>query len=262
VDAPAKHLVAVASGKGGVGKSTVSLNVAVALAQAGRSVALLDADVYGPDIPVMVGLTRREAATSWSLWRRGQQSLDPVERFGIKLMSVGFLLGEQQGFPWMEQTLPFAVRQLVFDVDWGAPDVLVLDLPPGTTELQRHVLEEVHLTGAVVVVTPQDVAHLDAKKLVSLLAEHEVPVLGAVENMSAFVCPHCGEETEVFPRVRDERSIWALGVERLAQIPLDPRVARAGEDGTPAVIVAPGSASAAAFRTAAEALAARLGSRG
>ena len=260
MDAPAKHIVAVASGKGGVGKSTVSLNVAVALAQRGRSVALLDADVYGPDIPVMVGLTRREAATSWSLWRRGQQSLDPVERFGIKLMSVGFLLGEQQGFPWLEQTLPFAVRQLVFDVDWGAPDILVLDLPPGTTELQRHVLEEVPLTGAVVVVTPQDVAHLDAKKLLSLLEEHEVPVLGAVENMSAFVCPHCGEETEVFPRVREERSIWALGVDRLAKIPLDPQVARAGEDGTPALLAAPDSASAAAFGTAAESLVARLGS--
>jgi ATP-binding protein involved in chromosome partitioning len=175
-------------------------------------------------------------------------------------MSVGFLLGEQQGFPWLEQTLPFAVRQLVFDVDWGAPDILVLDLPPGTTELQRHVLEEVPLTGAVVVVTPQDVAHLDAKKLLSLLEEHEVPVLGAVENMSAFVCPHCGEETEVFPRVREERSIWALGVERLAMIPLDPRVARAGEDGTPALLAAPDSASAAAFGAAAESLVARLGS--
>jgi ATP-binding protein involved in chromosome partitioning len=260
VDAPAKHVVAVASGKGGVGKSTVSLNVAVALAQRDLRVAVLDADVYGPDIPVMVGLTRRTPATSWSLWRRGQAPLEPVERFGVKLMSVGFLLGEQQGFPWIEQTLPFAVRQLVDDVDWGGLDVLVLDLPPGTTELQRHVLEEVRLSGALLVVTPQDVAHLDAKKLISLLEENEVPVLGAIENMSTFVCPHCGEETEVFPRVREGRSIWSLGVERLAKIPLDPRVARAGEDGTPALVAAPDSAAAAAFRTAADALFARLGS--
>ena len=260
MDAPAKHVVAVASGKGGVGKSTVSLNVAVALAQRDLRTAVLDADVYGPDIPVMVGLTRRTPATSWSLWRRGQAPLEPVERFGVKLMSVGFLLGEQQGFPWMEQTLPFAVRQLVDDVDWGELDVLVLDLPPGTTELQRHVLEEVRLSGALLVVTPQDVAHLDAKKLISLLEENEVPVLGAVENMSTFVCPHCGEETEVFPRVREGRSIWSLGVERLAKIPLDPRVARAGEDGTPALVAAPDSAAAAAFRTAADALLARLGS--
>jgi ATP-binding protein involved in chromosome partitioning len=260
VDAPAKHVVAVASGKGGVGKSTVSLNIAVALAQRDLRAAVLDADVYGPDIPVMVGLTRRTPATSWSLWRRGQAPLEPVERFGVKLMSVGFLLGEQQGFPWMEQTLPFAVRQLVDDVDWGELDVLVLDLPPGTTELQRHVLEEVRLSGALLVVTPQDVAHLDAKKLISLLEENEVPVLGAVENMSTFVCPHCGEETEVFPRVREGRSIWSAGVERLARIPLDPRVARAGEDGTPALVAAPDSAASAAFRTAADALLARLGS--
>jgi ATP-binding protein involved in chromosome partitioning len=260
VDAPAKHLVAVASGKGGVGKSTVSLNVAVALAQRDLRTAVLDADVYGPDIPVMVGLTRRTPATSWSLWRRGQAPLVPVERFGVKLMSVGFLLGEQQGFPWIEQTLPFAVRQLVDDVDWGELDILVLDLPPGTTELQRHVLEEVRLSGALLVVTPQDVAHLDAKKLISLLEENEVPVLGAVENMSTFVCPHCGEETEVFPRVREGRSIWSLGVERLARIPLDPRVARAGEDGTPALVAAPDSPAATAFRTAADALVGRLGS--
>lgn len=260
MDAPAKHLVAVASGKGGVGKSTVSLNVAVALAQRDLRTAVLDADVYGPDIPVMVGLTRRTPATSWSLWRRGQAPLVPVERFGVKLMSVGFLLGEQQGFPWIEQTLPFAVRQLVDDVDWGELDILVLDLPPGTTELQRHVLEEVRLSGALLVVTPQDVAHLDAKKLISLLEENEVPVLGAVENMSTFVCPHCGEETEVFPRVREGRSIWSLGVERLARIPLDPRVARAGEDGTPALVAAPDSPAATAFRTAADALVGRLGS--
>jgi ATP-binding protein involved in chromosome partitioning len=260
MSAPAKHVVAVASGKGGVGKSTVSLNVAVALSQRDLRVAVLDADVYGPDIPVMVGLTRRVPATSWSLWRRGQSALEPVERFGIKLMSVGFLLGEQQGFPWIEQTLPFAVRQLVDDVDWGQLDVLILDLPPGTTELQRHVLEEVRLSGALLVVTPQDVAHLDAKKLIALLEENEVPVLGAVENMSTFVCPHCGEETEVFPRVREGRSIWSIGVERLARIPLDPRVARAGEDGTPALVAVPDSPAAAAFRTAADALFGRLGS--
>jgi ATP-binding protein involved in chromosome partitioning len=258
--APAKHVVAVASGKGGVGKSTISLNLAVALAQAGIAAAVLDADFYGPDIPLMVGLTRTADAKTWALWRRGQEPLEPVERFGIRLMSAGFLLGERQPFPWMEQTLPFAVKQLIDGVDWGSPDVLVVDLPPGTTELQRHVFAEAKLAGAVVVVTPQDVAHLDAKKVLAVLAENRVRVLGGIENMSALVCPHCGEETEVFPRVREDRSIWAQGVERLAAVPLDPAVARAAEAGTPAVVAYPESATAAAFRTAADALAARLGS--
>lgn len=258
--APAKHVVAVASGKGGVGKSTISLNLAVALAQAGVGTAVLDADFYGPDIPVMVGLTRTADAKSWTLWQRGQPRLEPVERFGVRVMSVGFLLGERQTFPWMEQTLPFAVKQLIEGVDWGSPDVLVVDLPPGTAELQRHVFEQAELAGAVVVVTPQDVAHLDAKKLLALLDEKGVRVLGGIENMSGLVCPHCGEETDVFPRVREDRSIWALGVERLGAIPIEPLVARAAEDGVPALIAAPDSAAAVALRGAADALLRELGS--
>jgi ATP-binding protein involved in chromosome partitioning len=244
IESPAKHTIAVASGKGGVGKSTVTLNVARALAE-DAAVGVLDADLYGPDIPAMLGLTRLRDAERWTVWSRGERRLRPIEERGLKLMSSAFLLGERQVMPWSSLTLPFVLRQLVADVEWGELDYLLVDLPPGTADLQTEVFETVPLDGVLLVVGPQDVAHLDAKKVVTLVRDAGVPLLGAVENMSGFVCPHCGERHDVFPPVLHERSLWADGVERLAAIPLDPAFGRL--NGVPP-----------AFRELAQALARRL----
>ena len=223
---PAGKVIAVASGKGGVGKSTIALNLALALVERGRSVGLLDADLYGPDIPAMLGLKRTEDAKEWVLWRRGEPTMKPIERRGLKIMSAGFLLGERQIMPWQSQTLPFVLRELLYGVAWGSPDYLLIDLPPGTADLQVEVFREQHLDAALLVVGPQDVAHLDAKKVLTLLREANVPVLGAVENMATARCPHCGERIQLFPPVAADRSLWQDGVRRLASLPLDPALAQ------------------------------------
>jgi ATP-binding protein involved in chromosome partitioning len=250
--APARHVVAVASGKGGVGKSTVSLNLALALRERGLRVGLLDADFYGPDIPLMVNLKRDQRLDRWAVWRAEGMRLDPVERFGLKLMSVGFLLAEGQALEWPAQMVEFIARQLVVDVEWGDLDVLVIDLPPGTADVQQQLVRLLPLAGAIVVVSPQDVAHLDAKRVVELLRRERVPILGAIENMTGLVCPHCGSEIEVFPRVREDRSIWSLGVGRLGSVPLDPALAQAGDQGRPLLVGQPESPQATAFRTIAD----------
>ena len=226
-------LVAVASGKGGVGKSTVSLGLARALVRRGRTVGLLDADVYGPDIPLMLGLKQTRELRRWELGRNprfGRIELEPVEVDGLKVMSVGFLLAEPQMFAMPAMLASFVGDQLVKGVRWGALDYLIIDLPPGTADLQQHIFATVMLAGAIVVVGPQDAAHLDARKIVSLLGDSNVRVIGAVENMRGFRCPHCGELTDVFPPVADHRSL--LGeVELLVSIPLNPAFARI--DGIP-----------------------------
>jgi ATP-binding protein involved in chromosome partitioning len=219
---PAKHIVAVGSGKGGVGKSTVSLHVALALARRDLNVGLLDADVYGPDIPLMLNLTRREDARSWDFWRRGEVRHQALESHGIRVMSVGFLLGERQALTLGAPLLSAALRQLVHQVEWGPLDVLLIDLPPGTGDLQQQLVGVVSIDGAVVVVGPQDVAHLDARRFVRFLRDADVRVLGAVENMSALDCPHCGERIEVFAPVTESRSVLAEGVSPLGSVPLDP----------------------------------------
>ena len=255
---PAGVALAVASGKGGVGKSTVSLNLALALADAGHSVGLLDADFYGPDIPLMVNLKREQRLNRWNFWTRGTTlTIPPVERFGIKIMSVGFFLAEQQAFSLPGQWTHFVSRQLVYEVDWGHPDYLVIDLPPGLADLQQELARLLPLDGAIVVVGPQDVAHLDARKLLELLTDAGVTVLGAVENMAPLTCPHCGETIEVFAPVRQERSIWALDVPVLARVPLDPAIARTG-DGRPIMRSAPQSPQAEQFRQLAAAVRAQV----
>jgi ATP-binding protein involved in chromosome partitioning len=228
---PARHTIAVASGKGGVGKSTIALNLALALRDGGAQVGLLDADFYGPDIPLMVNLKRDEALRRWDVWRGGGVKLEPVERHGLKLMSVGFLLGERQSLPFSAPSLAIALHQFVGGTDWGALDYLVIDLPPGTADLQEHVARTLDLTGAIIVVGPQDAAHLDAKRVLDHFRALEVPVLGGVENMSGLVCPHCGETIDVFAPVSEERSLWALGVEKLATLPLDPSLGRPRRNG-------------------------------
>jgi ATP-binding protein involved in chromosome partitioning len=219
---PARFVVAVGSGKGGVGKSTVSLHLAAALGRRGLAVGLLDADLYGPDIPLLVNLTRRERARQWELWRRHGIRHEPIERHGIRIMSVGFLLGESQALAMPAMLLTAALTQLIEQVDWGPLDILLIDLPPGTADLQQQLLGVVSLDGAVVVVGPQDVAHLDAQKFIDFLREAGVATLGGIENMSGLICPNCGERIEVFPPVAEARSIWSGDVAILGRIPLDP----------------------------------------
>jgi ATP-binding protein involved in chromosome partitioning len=221
-EGPARYIVAVGSGKGGVGKSTVSLHLALALARRGLAVGLLDADVYGPDIPVMLNLTRHENARGWDFWRGGDVRHEALESHGIRIMSVGFLLGERQALTLGAPLLTAALRQLVHQVEWGRLDILLLDLPPGTADLQQQLIGVVSLDGAVVVVGPQDVAHLDARRFIAFLCDADVPVLGAVENMSGLKCPHCGELIDVFTPVTEARSVWAEGAHLLGRIPLDP----------------------------------------
>jgi ATP-binding protein involved in chromosome partitioning len=216
--------IAVASGKGGVGKSTVALNLALALSEAGSRVGLLDADFYGPDIPRMIGLVRTKEARFLNLWDRERTDVQPVEKFGIKFMSVGFLLGESQSLSLQSGMIDLLLVRLLHNVRWGDLDHLIIDLPPGTADLQQQLMQRTQLDGVLIVVTPQDVAHLDAKKVIDLCRRVNVPIIGAVENMSGFVCPHCGERTEIFPPVAYDRSIWALGVTKLAELPFDPNI--------------------------------------
>jgi ATP-binding protein involved in chromosome partitioning len=243
---PARFTIAIASGKGGVGKSTVALNLALALRADDASVGILDADLYGPDIPLMVNLKRESALRRWDLWRGGEVRLDPVERYGVQLMSVGFLLGERQSLPFAAPSLAVVLRQFLAGTNWPDLDYLVIDLPPGTADLQQELTRVVELSGALIVVGPQDAAHLDAKRVVELLDRLGVRVLGGVENMTGLTCPHCGEHVDAFPRVSEERSLWKLGVRRLATFPLDPSTTQNGDG--PIVIAAPESPQALRFR--------------
>lgn len=246
---PARHVIAVGSGKGGVGKSTVSLNLALALVEQGASVGLLDADVYGPNIPVMVNVTRHKRRTSFMLaTAKGAPRYKPVEKFGLEIMSAGFLFGEDQAIAWDSNLVSALVSQLMNFVDWGRLDYLIVDLPPGTGDVQQAFAKNMNLSGAIVVVTPQDIAHLDAKKALDMYRHLNVPVIGAVENMSGLVCPHCSERIEVFHKVRQDRSIFETGVVRLGSIPLDPEMSRSTDDGRPVFVDQPKSIQAQAFR--------------
>jgi len=236
---PARRVVAIASGKGRVGKSKLTLNLALALSARGSTVGVLDADLYGPDIPLMVGLKRTERTRELQLWRLGRPiSLPPVEVHGLRLMSIGFLLGEDQALSLPSVSVELVLRQLVHETDWGTLDYLLVDLPPGTADVQQQIVRLLPLDGALVVVGPQDVSHLDAKRVLELFADTGTRVLGGVENMAALLCPHCGEAISVFGEVSPDRSIWSLGLECLGSIPLDPAVAH----GPPVMLAAPGSA--------------------
>jgi ATP-binding protein involved in chromosome partitioning len=254
---PAKVTIAVASGKGGVGKSTVSLNLGLALAQRGYAVGLVDADVYGPDIPRMLNLARKEWLHSWTLWRRSSKSggtpdLKPISKHGLKVMSTGFLIAEDQPLNWEASMIELALHQIIHDVDWGPLDYLIIDLPPGTADLQQRLMNKVQLTGALIVVTPQDLAHLDAKKVLTMFRNGNVKILGGVENMEGLVCPHCSERFDLFPKVTDERSVWSLGIDKLGSVPMDPIVASSGDLGLPVILGHADSPAAEAFRNIAE----------
>ena len=227
----------------------------MALAQAGARVAIVDADVYGPNVPLMLGLTRRRPSRSISLASAGGNRRTPIESFGMKVMSAQFLIAEDQPIAFDATLVRLLVQGLMSDTDWGELDVMLIDLPPGTADLQQGLSQSFALTGAVIVVTPQDVAHLDGRKALAMFRQSAVEVIGGVENMSGLACPHCSEEIEVFPRVPDDRSIWASGVELLARIPMEPAVSSSAEAGMPIVVREPESNVAEAFRGLARRLA-------
>lgn len=247
----ARSVIFVASGKGGVGKSTISLNLALALAEQGAAVGLLDADVYAPDIPLMINLTRTQHRRSWPMYRNPRfrsARMEPVERFGVKVMSAGFLIGEDQSMAFPASSVDFVLNQLAHQVQWGDLDYLIVDLPPGTADVQQHLVFLLRPSGALIVVGSQDAAHLDAKKVVSMFREQHVRVLGGVENMHALECPHCHHEVELFPRVQEPRSIWSIGIDQLAELPFEPQLAQEAQRGRPLLVAAPSSAQAQRFR--------------
>jgi ATP-binding protein involved in chromosome partitioning len=224
-----KHMVAVASGKGGVGKSTVAANLAVKLAQLGHRVGILDVDIYGPSVPMMFGITDKPRLL-------GNRVL-PFERHGVKVMSLGFIVETDQPVIWRGPMVMKAIEQMLGDVDWGDLDYLILDMPPGTGDAQLTVTQKVALAGAVIVTTPQDVALIDARKGLAMFRKVNVPVLGIVENMSGFACPHCGTVTDIFKHGGGERTAAALGTEFLGAIPLDAAIVEGGDAGVPITVL-------------------------
>ncbi len=236
-----QRIIAIASGKGGVGKSTVAVNLAVALARRGASVGLMDADIYGPSIPMMMGVKDVPSLDE------SRQRIVPFERHGVRLMSLGFFMEADEAVIWRGPMVMKAVEQLLRDVAWGALEVLVVDMPPGTGDAQLTLSQKVRLSGAVIVTTPQDVALADAIKGVAMFRKVGVPVLGIVENMSYFACPHCGTRTDVFGHGGGRAEADRLGVPFLGEIPLDPAVRDAGDRGTPIVAADPSSPQTIAF---------------
>lgn len=250
---PAPTVIAVCSGKGGVGKSTVALNLAVALGLDGLRVGLLDADLHAPDIPLMVGLRRSAPSRGWTLSRAGGgAALDPVERYGIRLMSSGFIVAEDQAVTLTAGLAGALLAQLIWQTRWGALDYLVIDLPPGTSDVVQEAFRLLPAARAVIVVTPQDVAHLDNRRVLAALSLAGVSALGGIENMAGLTCPCCGARLEVFPPVSAERSIWASGLRRLGTVPMGVAAPNSGGAEEPVVATAPDSARATALREAAE----------
>jgi ATP-binding protein involved in chromosome partitioning len=246
-----KHVVAVASGKGGVGKSTASVNLAVALAQFGAAVGLLDADVYGPSIPKMMGVHRAPESTG--------QRIQPIEQYGVHLMSLGFLLPPGSApVIWRGPMVAGAVQQFLREVSWGELDYLLVDLPPGTGDAQLTLCQQIPLSGVVIVMTPQDVAVEIAVKALAMFRQLKVPVLGIVENMSGFLCPHCGKETDIFNKGGGVRAAEQLGTTFLGSIPLDAGVCQTGDTGRPILVEHPAAPIADYLRAIAARLAARV----
>lgn len=245
-----KNTIAVASGKGGVGKSTVAVNLAVSLALDGAKVGLVDADVYGPSIPLMFGMNDRPKISG--------NKLVPLERYGVKIMSIGFLVDPMQAVIWRGPMASGAVKQFMSDVHWGSLDYLIFDLPPGTGDIQLTLVQTIPLTGAVIVTTPQDVALADARKGLVMFNKVSVPVLGIVENMSYFICSHCGQRENIFDSGGGSRTASELNVPFLGEIPIDTRIRVGGDQGTPIVVMDETSTQAQTIRQIARNLAAQI----
>ncbi len=240
------HLVAIASGKGGVGKSTVAVNVAVALARQGHKVGLLDSDIYGPSIPLMMGIHRQPESKDGRLL--------PLENHGVKTISIGYMLEDDAPVIWRGPMIMKALTQFLRDVDWGKLDYLVLDLPPGTGDAQLTLVQSVPLAGAVAVTTPQDVALADVRKAINMFRKTGVPILGIVENMSRFVCPECRHEEPIFGSGGGKREAERAGVPFLGEIPIDSSIRICGDQGVPVVVESPDSSVAQAFEKVASAI--------
>ena len=238
-----KYKIAVASGKGGVGKSTVSTNLALALHALGYSVGMLDADIYGPSQQMMLGIEGRPQIDE------NDEKIIPMMNHGIKTMSLGLITDPDTPVIWRGPMVMKALDQFLTDVKWGELDFLIIDLPPGTGDAQLTLTQKVPLSGAVVVTTPQDVALIDARKGLAMFRKVNVPVLGIIENMSYFICRHCGEREEIFGHGGGRQTAELLGVPFLGEIPIDPKVVVGGDTGAPIVVLDPSSAAAEAFRT-------------
>ena len=241
--ADTRHVIAVSSGKGGVGKSMVSSNLAVAFARRGLSVGLLDADIYGPNIPLMFGESRKPQVVG----EKGAERIRPLEAHGVKLMSLGFLLEKEQPAIMRGPLIAGILKQFLEQVAWGALDVMVVDMPPGTGDAQLSLVQTIDLDGAVMVTTPQDVSTGDVRRGVKMFERVNTRVLGIVENMAGFTCPSCGETHDLFGRGGGERLAAELGLDFLGRIPIDPSVREAGDEGHPTVASAPDSAAAHAL---------------
>lgn len=249
-----QYKIAVASGKGGVGKSTVATNLAIALSNTGAAVGLMDADAYGPSIPTMMGIQDKPKTSA-------ERKLVPLVRHDIKLMSIGFMVPEEQAMIWRGPMLHSAIRQFLSDVDWGELDYLIIDLPPGTGDVALSLTQAIPLTGAIIVTTPQDVALADVRRGVAMFERLGVPILGIIENMSYFLCPHCNEKTEIFRADGGRNMSERFGVAFLGQIPLDAEVCTAGDIGVPIVAGHPESPQSEAFGAVAKELEAVLEER-
>lgn len=246
-----KHVIAVSSGKGGVGKSTVASNLACAMALAGANVGLLDADLYGPNIPMMMGSTKGP--------EQKDGKIVPVEGYGVKLISMAFLVPEEAPLVWRGPMVHQYLQAFFRDVLWGDLDYLLIDLPPGTGDVQLSLAQMVPLAGAITVTTPQEVALYDVRKGMAMFQKVNVPLLGIIENMSFFVCGHCGERTEIFSHGGGERAAEKLGIPFLGRIPIDPAIRDGGDSGHPIVTADPASPQAAAFREIARKIMAAVG---
>ena len=222
-------IVAVGSGKGGVGKTTISVNLAIALARLGHTVGLLDADVYGPNVPLMLGTTASPRVV-------GENRIEPLEVHGLKVISVGLLNPGDKPLIWRGPMLHSIIRQFLGSVEWGKLDFLIIDLPPGTGDVALSLVQTVPLTGAIIVSTPSDVALQDARKAIEMFRQVKVDIVGLAENMSYFICPHCHQEVDVFSKGGGEKTAQQFGIAFLGNVELDPDIRKAGDTGKPAVL--------------------------
>jgi len=249
-----RNVIAVGAGKGGVGKSTTTVNLAIALAQKGARVGVIDADVYGPNLPQMLGIHLEPGAIELT----AEQKMVPPMAHGIKSLSIGMLIPKDQAVIWRGPMLHSAVQQFMRDVAWGELDYLLVDLPPGTGDVAISLSQSVGVAGAVVVTTPQGVSVSDVRKAIAMFQKLKIPVLGVVENMSYFVCPHCSERTEIFGKGGGDEIAREMKVPLLGEVPIDVRVRSGGDDGAPVVAAAPDSPAAQAFSAVASQVAARI----
>lgn len=246
-----KNLIAVASGKGGVGKTTVAVNLALALVKLGHKVGLLDADVYGPNVPIMLGSTTEPMAV-------GQQRIIPVDAQGLKMISMGLLNPGDKPVIWRGPMLHSVITQFLRHVEWGELDYLVIDLPPGTGDVQLTLIQTVAVTGAVVVTTPSTVALADVRKAIEMFRQVNVEVLGVVENMSTFSCPHCGKPVDIFGHGEGARTAIEYGVPLLGEVEIDPRIRIGGDTGKPVAAQGQAAPAAQSLYRVAKAVATRL----